>query len=48
MKLAESLADEKLGLKESAVAKIVSTFNTRSLKECCSLRLKIWQIRCCI
>jgi hypothetical protein len=35
MKLAESLADNKLGLKESAVAKIVSTFNTRSLKECC-------------
>lgn len=34
MKLVESLADEKLGLKEETVAKIVSTFDNRMLKEC--------------
>ena len=34
MTLVESLSDEKLGLKEEVVAKIVATFDNKSLKEC--------------
>lgn len=34
MQLAESLTNEKLGLKESTIAKIVSTFDSRLLNEC--------------
>ena len=34
MALVEALSTEKTGLKEEAIAKIVSTFDNRSLKEC--------------